>query len=97
MLGEPRPHRYHDTWPYFARDSPPVVGVIETRPGIAPSPAHWPRSCARDREKVSAIVREAPRAAPDATSSHHAPGQGRILASSVGAGAEARDYLSLID
>ena len=91
---------YHDTWPYFARRFRlRFVGVIETRPGIAPSPSHL-ATLARlgTRERVGAIVREPHEPKRDADFLASRTGaRVVVLASGVGAVPEARDYISLID
>ena len=88
---------YHDTWPYFARRFRlHFAGSIEPRPGVPPAPAHL-ASLAR-LPGVKAIVREPHEPVRDAqfiATKTGAPVV--ILASSVGAVPEARDYLSLID
>lgn len=88
---------YHDTWPYFARRFRlHFVGIIETRPGVPPSPSHL-ASLAR-LENVDAIVREPHEPKRDADFlASRTRSRVVILASSVGAVPEARDYLSLID
>lgn len=88
---------YHDTWPYLARRFRlRFVGVIEIRPGVTPSPSHL-ASLARLRD-VRAIVREPHEPLRDAQFLARKTGaRVVILASSVGAVPEARDYLSLID
>jgi ABC-type Zn uptake system ZnuABC Zn-binding protein ZnuA len=91
---------YHDTWPYFARRFRlRFVGVIETRPGIAPSPAHLASlTQLGTKERVGAIVREPHEPKRDADFIAARTGaRVVILASSVGAVPEARDYISLID
>jgi len=91
---------YHDTWPYFARRFRlRFVGYIETRPGIAASPAHLAALARKaSAEGVKTIVREPhePRRDADFIAAR-AGARVVILASSVGAVPEARDYLSLID
>ena len=88
---------YHDTWPYLARRFRlRFVGVIETRPGVAPSPAHLAALSRHDG--VSAVIREPHEPRRDAefiAARTRAPVV--ILASGVGAVPEARDYFSLID
>jgi len=91
---------YHDTWPYFARRFRlRFVGVIETRPGIAPSPAHLASlTQLGTKERVGAIVRGPHEPKRDADFIAARTGaKVVILASSVGAVPEARDYISLID
>jgi ABC-type Zn uptake system ZnuABC Zn-binding protein ZnuA len=87
---------YHDTWPYFARRFRlRFVGIIETRPGVPPSPSHLASLAAM---KVGAIVREPhePRRDVDFLAARTGA-RVVILASGVGSVPEARDYLSLID
>ncbi len=88
---------YHDTWPYFARRFRlRFAGIVEPRPGVPASPAHL-ASLAR-LQGVAAVVREPHEAARDADFLARRLGaRVVILASSVGAVPEARDYLSLID
>jgi ABC-type Zn uptake system ZnuABC Zn-binding protein ZnuA len=91
---------YHDTWPYLARRFRlRFLGVIETRPGVAPSPAHLAQlASSGKREKVAAIVREPHEPARDADFLAGRTGAPvAVLASGVGAVPEARDYISLID
>ena len=91
---------YHDTWPYFARRFRlRFLGVIETRPGVAPSPAHLAELVRLGaREHVGAIVREPHEPKRDADFLASRTGaRVVVLASGVGAVPEARDYLSLID
>ena len=51
---------YHNSWPYFARRFRlDVVAFIETKPGIAPSPAHLAELIAAGRTaRVRAVVHE---------------------------------------
>jgi ABC-type Zn uptake system ZnuABC Zn-binding protein ZnuA len=91
---------YHDTWPYFARRFRlRFVGVIETRPGVAPSPSHLAQLAREGVEAgVGVIVREPHEPARDAEFLAKRTGaRVAILASSVGAVPEARDYISLIE
>lgn len=91
---------YHDTWPYLARRFRlHFLGVIEARPGVAPSPAHLAQLAASGkRERVAAIVREPQEPARDADFLAARTGASVvILASGVGAVPQAGDYLSLID
>ena len=87
---------YHDTWPYFARRFRlHILGIIEMRPGIAPSPSHL---AALARMKPAFIVREPHEPKRDADFLAARTGaKVVVLASTVGAVPEARDYLSLID
>jgi ABC-type Zn uptake system ZnuABC Zn-binding protein ZnuA len=87
---------YHDTWPYFARRFRlHFVGIIETRPGIAPAPSHL---ASLTREKPGIVVREPHEPKRDADFIAAKTGaKVVVLASTVGAVPEATDYLSLID
>jgi ABC-type Zn uptake system ZnuABC Zn-binding protein ZnuA len=87
---------YHDTWPYFARRFRlRIAGIVETRPGVAPSPSHL---AALTRMKPAAIIREPHEPRRDADFLAARTGaKVVVLASSVGGVPEARDYLSLID
>ncbi|MGZ5042171.1 MAG: metal ABC transporter substrate-binding protein, partial [Usitatibacter sp.] len=91
---------YHDTWPYFARRFRlRFAGIIEPRPGVAPSPAHLAAlvRAARDA-RVGIIVREPHEPARDADFlASRAGARVAVLASGVGGVPEAHDYLSLID
>ena len=101
LLAAPRPLiAYHDTWPYLARRFRlRFVGVIESRPGVPPSPAHLAELArAAARERVAAVVREPYEPARDAEFIAARSGaKVAVLASSVGAVPEAVDYISLID
>jgi ABC-type Zn uptake system ZnuABC Zn-binding protein ZnuA len=91
---------YHDTWPYFARRFRlRFLGIIETRAGVAPSPAHLAKLAADGkRERVAAIVREPHEPARDADFLASRTGAAVVvLASGVDAVPQARDYLSLVD
>lgn len=87
---------YHDTWPYFARRFRlHVIGIIETRPGIAASPSHLAELA---RTKPGLIVREPHEPKRDADFLAARTGaRVVVLASTVGAVPEARDYISLIE
>jgi len=85
---------YHDTWPYLARRFRlRFVGIIESRPGVAPSPAHLAALIETARkEKVGIVVRE----------SHESQRDADFIASRSGAkvvtlASHGDDYLSLID
>ena len=83
-----------DTWPYFARRFRlRFVGIIEPRPGIAPSPAHLASLVARARtEKAGFVVREAHEPRRDAEFIAAKSGAKVVTLRSTG-----DDYLSLID
>jgi len=100
LRGAPPLIAYHDTWPYFARRFRlRFVGLIETRPGVAASPAHLAELVRIGaREHVGAVVREPHEPKRDADFIASRTGaRVAVLASGVGAVPEARDYLSLID
>ncbi len=101
-----RPHRgakfiaYHNTWPYFARRFRlDVVDVIESKEGVAPSPARLAKLAAIMRnQNVRVIVHDAYE--PDEASqllSRHTGAAVLKLAPSVGSVAEAADYLALFE
>ena len=85
---------YHDTWPYFARRFRlRFVGYIETRPGVAPSPAHLAALIEKARgEKVGFVVREAYEPERDAQFIAAKSGAKVVVLRSHGS-----DYLDLID
>jgi ABC-type Zn uptake system ZnuABC Zn-binding protein ZnuA len=85
---------YHDTWPYFARRFRlRLVAIIESRPGVAPSPAHLAAVIETARkEKVGMVVREAHESQRDADFIATHSGARVVTLSSHG-----DDYLSLID
>lgn len=88
---------HHDTWPYFARRFRlRIAGIIEPRPGVPPAPAHL---AALSRiPDVKAVVRQPHEPVRDAQFiATKAGAPVVILASSVGAVPEAREYLSLIE
>ncbi|HEX3058024.1 MAG TPA: metal ABC transporter substrate-binding protein [Usitatibacter sp.] len=85
---------YHDTWPYFARRFRlRFVGIIESRPGVAPSPAHLATLIeTAKKERVGIVVREAHESQRDAEFIASRSGAKVVTLSSHG-----DDYLSLID
>lgn len=91
---------YHDAWPYFARRFRlDMIGYIEPKPGIAPTPSHL-RSLIEEgrRRGVRAIVHDV--AQPRNASEFVARALGVpvvTLALSVGGAPEAADYVALID
>jgi ABC-type Zn uptake system ZnuABC Zn-binding protein ZnuA len=91
---------YHNTWAYLARRFRlNFAGIIEERPGVAPSPAHLNKLVQLIRDQgVRILVRE-PREPErivaflaERTGAHIA-----LLAGSVGAAPGADDYLALFD
>jgi zinc/manganese transport system substrate-binding protein/zinc transport system substrate-binding protein len=91
---------YHNSWAYFARRFRlNFVGSIELKPGVPPSPAHLAGLLKTMRErKVKLIIREPHESGRDASSLAQRTGASvAVLASSVGALPQAKDYISLFD
>jgi ABC-type Zn uptake system ZnuABC Zn-binding protein ZnuA len=98
------PHRavrlvaYHNTWPYFARRFRlDIVDVIETKEGLAPSPARLAKLASIMREQKVRVILHEP-FEPDEASQLLARRSGAVivkLAPSVGALPQATDYMSL--
>jgi ABC-type Zn uptake system ZnuABC Zn-binding protein ZnuA len=101
-----RPYRaarliaYHNTWPYFARRFRlDVVDVIETKEGVAPSPARLAKLAAIMRSQNIRVIVHEPYE-PDEASQLLSRRTGATvlkLSPSVGSVPEAADYLSLFD
>jgi zinc/manganese transport system substrate-binding protein/zinc transport system substrate-binding protein len=91
---------YHNSWPYFARRFRlDVVGFIETKPGVPPSPSHL-AAIVRDMRAGGAriVVREPHEPERDVAFVASKTGaQVVTLAASVGALPRAVDYISLFD
>jgi len=91
---------YHNSWPYFARRFRlDVIGFIETKPGVPPSPSHL-AAIVRDMRARGAriVVREPHEPERDvAFVAGKAGAQVVTLAASVGALPRAGDYISLFD
>jgi len=91
---------YHNSWPYLARRFRlNVVGIIEPKEGVSPSPAHLARLARIMREaRVQLIIREPyePEDAPKLLA-RQTGAQVLVLAPSVGSVAAAGDYLALFD
>jgi ABC-type Zn uptake system ZnuABC Zn-binding protein ZnuA len=91
---------YHNSWPYFARRFRlDIIGFIETKPGVPPSPSHL-AEIVRDRRARSArvVVREPHEPERDvAFVASRAGARVVTLATSVGALPGADDYISLFD
>jgi zinc/manganese transport system substrate-binding protein/zinc transport system substrate-binding protein len=91
---------YHNSWPYFARRFRlDVIGFIETKPGVPPSPSHL-ATIVRDMQTRGAriVVREPHEPERDvAFVAGRAGAQVVTLAASVGALPRADDYISLFD
>jgi len=100
------PHRgakliaYHNTWPYFARRFRlDLVDVIESKEGVAPSPARLAKLASIIREQNVRIIVHEP-FAPDDASQLLARRTGAAvlkLAPSVGSVPEASDYVALFE
>lgn len=91
---------YHNSWPYFARRFRlDFVGFIETKPGVPPSAAHLAGIVKTARARgVRIVVREPHEPERDvAFVASKAEASVVTLAASVGALAQARDYISLIE
>ena len=91
---------YHNSWPYFARRFRlDVVGFIETKPGVPPSPSHL-AAIVQDMRAGGAriVVREPHEPERDVAFVASKTGaQVVTLAASVGALPRAVDYISLFD
>ncbi len=91
---------YHNSWPYFARRyGLDVVGFVEPKPGIAPTPTHVAELIqTMKRESVKIIIKEP--YFSDTVPNSIAKQTGAIvvqLSPSVGGEKEANDYISLIE
>jgi len=91
---------YHNSWPYFARRFRlDVIGFIEPKPGVAPSPAQLARLVAAGKTAgVRAIVHE-PYEPTDAARfvAQKLGVPVVLLATSVGSVPAAKDYFGLFD
>jgi ABC-type Zn uptake system ZnuABC Zn-binding protein ZnuA len=91
---------YHNSWPYLARRFRlNIVGFIEPKEGVAPSPAHLAQLVTIMRkEKVRAILQESfePDDAPRLLAARTGA-QVAVLAASVGAVRDAGDVIALFD
>ena len=91
---------YHNSWPYFARRFRlDVIGFIETKPGVPPSPSHLAGIVREMRARGARIVVREPHE-PErdvAFVASKAGAQVVTLAASVGALARADDYISLFE
>ncbi|MGE5774102.1 MAG: metal ABC transporter substrate-binding protein [Hyphomicrobiales bacterium] len=91
---------YHNSWPYFARRFRlDIVGFIETKPGVPPSPAHL-AGIVRDMQARGAriVVREPQEPERDvAIVANRAGAKVVTLAASVGALPRTDDYIALFD
>ena len=91
---------YHNSWPYFARRFRlDVIGFIETKPGVPPSPSHLAEIVRDMRARgVRIVVREPHEPERDVAFVASRTGAQVVkLAASVGALPGANDYISLFD
>jgi len=91
---------YHNSWAYLARRFRlNVAGFIEPKPGVPASPSHLAGLLRTMRErKITVILRQAHDPARDAQFLAARTGAAVVvLAASVGAVPDVRDYLALID
>jgi ABC-type Zn uptake system ZnuABC Zn-binding protein ZnuA len=91
---------YHESWPYFAsRFGIEVVGFVEPKPGIEPTPSHTAQLIQQIKNQNIKIIGKEPYfsdRAPKAIS--RATGALVVdLPPSVGGAPEARDYFALFD
>lgn len=91
---------YHNTWSYYARRFRlNIAGYIEPKPGIPATPSHLAGLMKLiERQQVGIIVRQPHEPARDADFLAGKTGAKVVLlAASVGAVPQAKDYLSLFD
>jgi ABC-type Zn uptake system ZnuABC Zn-binding protein ZnuA len=91
---------YHNSWPYFARRFRlDLVGFIETKPGVPPSPAHLAGIVQTMKSRgVRIVVREPHEPKRDvAFVADKAGAKVVTLAASVGALPQATDYIALFN
>jgi len=91
---------YHNNWSYFARRFRlNIAGYIEPRPGVPPTPAHLAGLIKlAQAQQIKAVVRQPHE--PQKNAEFVAAKSGAVivlLAASVGAVPQARDYVSLFD
>ncbi|MGB7621525.1 MAG: metal ABC transporter substrate-binding protein [Terriglobia bacterium] len=91
---------YHRSWPNFAkRFGLDVVGYVEPRPGIPPSPGHtleWVEMMRRDKIKVIMVEPYFDLKTPNSIASQTG-GQVVVMLPSVGGEKEITDYFKLFD
>ena len=90
----------HDTWPYFARRFGLIMaGTIEEQPSVAPAPAYLGALIQRMRESGTRVLISEPNAAADLVRrvAERTGARVAVLAPSVGADGEARDYVALFE
>jgi len=91
---------YHNSWPYFARRFRlDIIGFIETKPGVPPSPAHLAGIMREMQARGARIVLREPHE-PERDVAFVANKTGAkvvTLAASVGALPKADDYMSMFE
>ena len=91
---------YHNSWPYFARRFRlDIIGLIETKPGVPPSPAHLAGIMREMQARGARIVLREPHE-PERDVAFVANKTGAkvvTLAASVGALPKADDYISMFE
>ena len=91
---------YHNSWPYFARRFRlDLVGFIETKPGVPPSPSHLAGIVRTMQARgVRVVIREPHEPKRDVDFVANKAGAKVVtLAASVGALPQAGDYIALFD
>ena len=91
---------YHNNWAYLARRYRlNLAGFIEIKPGVPPSPAHMAGLLRTMREKDIAIIVRQPHESVKYTEflASRSGAAVIVLAASVGAVPETRDYIGLFD
>ena len=91
---------YHNSWAYFARRFKlDIAGLIEPKPGVQPSPAHLAAMIRLMRERhIRVIIREPHEPERDvAFLAGKTDATVVVLAASVGAMPQVRDYIALFD
>jgi ABC-type Zn uptake system ZnuABC Zn-binding protein ZnuA len=91
---------YHNSWPYFSNAfGVEIVGFIEPKPGIAPSPSHTAQLIAMAQERNIRVIGREPYFS-DRTPKAIARDTGSTvvkMSTSVGGVKAAKDYFSLFD
>lgn len=91
---------YHNSWPYFARAfGVNVVGFVEPKPGIEPTPSHTAQIISLVKSRGIRIIGKEPYFSPRTPASIARQTGARVveLPPSVGGSTEAADYFRLFD
>jgi len=92
---------YHRSWPNFMeRFGLEVIGYVEPKPGIPPSPSHTVdlmETMRRDGVKLIVVEPYFSLRTPQAIANQIGGGTVLVLAPSVGGAKEATDYIQLFD